>query len=583
MVVLRKLLLGFATCALAGFVEASPADSSQLARAESGGVAVNVNGDGNVVTVSLADPQVKVIVKRLTSISLRMQKSQRANDETLGTLGRQIAEVQRAVAVMVAASRQPDDNPAGRAAVDALMTGDTRPSQDYLRRQEVDALKRAGQKGAVSTDGVQAAANFASEQAALLSISNISDALQVYQRAVDYQPDDPWTLMKLGDAQVTAGKTSAALSTFKRAKELIETKSSPSSRYSSHAMAAALLRIGDVLAMKGEYNSALDYYRGALKSNAESTDANSDGTGVMRNRATLYQHMGDIFVQQRQYQQAMEAYQNSLTIRQTAADTHSNELLVVLGLSSTCQKVGDLFDKQQDYASALAYYQKAIDAGGKLSSSDADSSIWKANLASIHQRTANVLIDQHQRNVAFDHIRMAVDLRVKLVSEDSANLEWKQELAFSKMKLGDLLFAERNYGRALDAYREAGGLYEDVARADADNLDRTRWLAISLRKTGLALTVEGKHAAALEQLTRAVSLDKVLVERDEGNAAWQTDLALARWRLAAVESGQTVEARIDLLRQSLSALESLQHLNKLAPDDQKYLSIVSRDLSMLMH
>ncbi|MCO4876230.1 tetratricopeptide repeat protein [Paraburkholderia caribensis] len=583
MAVFRKLLVSFAIFALNGIVEASPADSSQTARAEAGGVAVNVNGDGNVVTVSLADPQVKVIVKRLMSVSLRMQKSQRANDETLATLGRQIAEVQRAVATMVAASRQPDDDPAGRAAVDALMTGDTRPSQDFLRRQEVDALNRAGQKGAVGTDGVQAASNFASEQAALLSISNISDALQVYQRAVDYQPDDPWTLMRLGDAQVTAGKTSAALSTFERAVELIKPKLSSSNRYSSHTMAAALLRIGDVLAMKGENKSALDHYQDALNLNAKSTDANVDGIGVMRNRATLYQHMGDIFVQQREYQQAMDAYQTSLSIRQTAADTHSNELLVVLGLSSTCQKVGDLFDKKQDYANALAYYQKAIDAGGKLSSTDADSSIWKANLASIHQRTANVLIDQHKRNVAFDHIRMAVDLRVQLVSEDSANLQWKQELAFSKMKLGDLLFAERNYGRALDAYREAHALYKDVAEADTDNSDRIRWLAVSLRKKGLALTVEGEYAAALDDLGTAVFLDQKLVDHDEGNAVWQTDLALARWRLAAVESGQSVETRIDLLQRSLKALESLQRHNKLAPDDQKYPGMVSRDLSNLMH
>ena len=70
-------------------------------------------------------------------------------------------------------------------------------------------------------------------------------------------------------------------------------------------MAAALLRIGDVLAMKGENNSALDYYRDALKFNAESTDANADGTGVMRNRATLYQHMGDIFVQQLRLQRTL--------------------------------------------------------------------------------------------------------------------------------------------------------------------------------------------------------------------------------------------------------------------------------------
>ncbi|MDR5812404.1 MULTISPECIES: hypothetical protein [unclassified Caballeronia] len=84
------LFAGLAEDARAAEEQTSP---GQVARAGPGGVALNILGDRNIVTINPADPQVRVIVARLVTSSAQTRKRQRGQDEAIAELGRQVDDV----------------------------------------------------------------------------------------------------------------------------------------------------------------------------------------------------------------------------------------------------------------------------------------------------------------------------------------------------------------------------------------------------------------------------------------------------------------------------------------------------------
>jgi tetratricopeptide (TPR) repeat protein len=575
------LAVGLSFDARAGDDDTVP---SQVAKAGPGGVALNIHGDQNVVNISPSDPQVKAIVNRLMATSVRIQKRQRGQDESLAELGRQMEDVQLTVASLVAFSRQPHSDQASQQAVNLLAAGETDAARNVLKEEERAAVQAAAQQGANDPAGSaqrKRAAILAMDQGALASLTDTQAAIAAYERASQYEPDNPWTLYKLGDVQLTGGRTADALGTFEKAKKVAETSRSPKARPSTyeHEMAAASIRIGDAKAAQGDNSGALERYRDGLRISEPYADASPDMTGLLRARAALYQRVGDALVLKRDYAGASVEYERSVAVRKRLLDYRPDDTVSAVGLSSTYQKFGDLRAKQLDYLRAISAYEDARQVTQK--SSDPNSTFARSNEAKILQRIGSAQLAQKETVKAHRSFNEALSIWTSLVVQDPSNFEWEQNLALTYVKLGDLNIAGRNYDQAVSAYQRALSISIDLANHDGTNLDLQRRLAICQRKVGFALNLDGNNKGALDALRNAVQTGERLVQRDSSNAEWRTDLALAYWRLGTIREGQRIEDRSAALHRSDDIFMQLKTKGELARDDEQYASAVSREVAQL--
>ncbi|AOK56543.1 hypothetical protein WT15_20225 [Burkholderia stagnalis] len=542
---------------------------------------MNIYGDRNVVSVSLADPQVKAIVDRLTITSTRIQKRQKGQDNRLSELGRQMDNVTQAVASIVAESRQPHADNFTLETVSLLSAGRVESAQKVLKAREDAVLKSADHRPSDGSTPRQRAAELALDQAALASLSDTQTAIEAYKRASQYEPDNPWTLLKLGDLQMDAGRPSDALDTFEKAKTIARQQRSPTSRAGvhEHELSAALLRTGDAMSTLGENDRALEQYHEGLKASDRFDDASPDFTGLLWARAALHQRIGDAYVTRGDGDHALSEYDRSVQIRKRIVAARPSNVPLALGLASAHQKIGELFTKQRKYKDAFQAFTEAESA--LPASTEADLDAVNNRRGRIYERWGVAKYESGDLAGARESYLKALSIQKSLVAKDGENAEWQRELASTHIRIGDLEMRQRRLEKAEANYTVARLIYTDLAKIDPKNKDFKRLLAISERKVGVALSGRKESERALEPLHRSIQLSEELIRETPTNAEWRADLAITYWRLGSVARGQSIEDRMKYLKMSIEIFNYLESKGQLWPSEKNFADQASDELEKL--
>ncbi|MEM5455733.1 tetratricopeptide repeat protein [Paraburkholderia phytofirmans] len=135
-----------------------------------------------------------------------------------------------------------------------------------LHDQEANVARQAEQNASSAAADKHKAAELARQQGALAFFTDTEGALKAYQRAAGYEPDDPDTLIFIGDLQDRLGQTQQALTTFDQARALLERKraASPDNAALLSDLAVAHDRMGVEIQKQGNLESALAHFRQAL-------------------------------------------------------------------------------------------------------------------------------------------------------------------------------------------------------------------------------------------------------------------------------------------------------------------------------
>jgi tetratricopeptide (TPR) repeat protein len=249
-VLIATIVLAVAAAAAASAQTATrTSNERQSASASGGGIATNVIGNGNTINVSSANAAV------LSELKSRMREEARL-----------LNELKKAVASIQAMKQAPTTAPAANHALAALQAGDSAPSVALLHDQEANVARQAEQNASSAAADKHKAAELARQQGALAFFTDTEGALKAYQRAAGYEPDDPDTLIFIGDLQDRLGQTQQALTTFDQARALLERKraASPDNAALLSDLAVAHDRMGVEIQKQGNLESALAHFRQAL-------------------------------------------------------------------------------------------------------------------------------------------------------------------------------------------------------------------------------------------------------------------------------------------------------------------------------
>ncbi len=217
------------------------------------------------------DPRVLEIVATLAgeiARTTRQLDESVAENQRLAALNRELEDkLREAIARTLNAAEQPGAAPAVAAAVEALEKGDTRPAEALLRVEERDQAAGMDAAGVGGEQSRSEAASLAREQGALALGRDAHAALEAFQRAAEYEPDDVWNHFYIGDLQMLLGDTVAAQRSFERGKFLAQERVArdPANTEWQRDLSVSHDRIGDVLAAQGDGPGALAAYRKGLE------------------------------------------------------------------------------------------------------------------------------------------------------------------------------------------------------------------------------------------------------------------------------------------------------------------------------
>ena len=259
-----RAVLHLSVCAL--IITSTATGFAQQKAEAKGGVAVNVQGDNNRVTVNPNDPQVLKILKELQKqadadgiLKDQLRRKDAENDD----LKRQLAQ---AVAAQVQTARSPQATRADKNALAALEDGNTRPTTALLAERELAAAARAKRSETEAVQARREAAELARQQGAFAFGQDSQAALAAYKRAAEYEPNDTWTWNFIGDLQMRLGSSREGTNAYRKGLTIAETLAArdPANTEWQRDLSVSHDNIGDVLVAQGERVAALAAFRKSL-------------------------------------------------------------------------------------------------------------------------------------------------------------------------------------------------------------------------------------------------------------------------------------------------------------------------------
>ena len=335
--------------------------------------------------VSPNDPLVMQIIATLTG-------QLESKDSEIAALRSQNAELEAqlkaAVARTLTDAAQPEASPEQIGAAEALKAGDTKPAEALMREEEHSAAEAAASPQATREDEIAArrrAAELAREQGALAFSYDVRAALVAYQRAAEYEPEDTWTWIYIGDLQLALGDSGEASRSYDSAREAAEAQcaAEPEDEVAQHDLASAHERTGNVLLAQGSLDAALAAYR------------------------------------------ERHAIAEALAARDAATTEWQRDLSV------SHEKIGEVLVAQGDLGGALDAYRKSLDIFEALAARDAANTGWQRDLSVSHERIGDVLVAQGDLGGALAAYRKSLDIREALAARDAANVQWQIDVAIS--------------------------------------------------------------------------------------------------------------------------------------------------------
>ncbi len=524
------------------------------------------------VVVSPNDPQVIAIVATLTA---ELDRKNRRIDE--------LEEQLRAATVhTLTVAAQPGATGLEKAAAVALKAGDSVPAEALLKEQERRETAQIGQPGADDIRQRREAATLARQQGALAMGHDVSVALEAYQRASEYEPEDVWTHFSIGDLHVLLGDLEMAKDSFERAQAIVipQTARHPADTQAERDLSVSYNRIGGVLAAQGDQPAALAAYRKALDIAEKLAARDTANTQWQRDLSVSHEKIGNMLAAQGDGPESLDAYRTSLEIRERLAARDPANTQWQRDLSVSHNKIGDMLTTQGDQPAALAAYRRSLDIAEKLAARDPANTEWQRDVSISHDRIGDMLTAQGDQPAALAAYRKSVTIREKLASRDPANAEWQRDVSISHDRIGDILAAQGDQPAALAAYRKSLDIAEKLAARDPANTEWQRDLSVSHDRIGNMLAAQGDQPAALAGYRKALDIAEKLAARDPANTQWQTDVAVSCSKLGTLTQILDTQQRCDYLQRGRAILLQLQSAGRLSPS-QNWIAWFDEELAKL--
>jgi tetratricopeptide (TPR) repeat protein len=327
------------------------------------------------------------------------------------------------------------------------------------------------------------------------------------QRLADKSPKDRalrrelmFIHQKIGDVYQALDKLEDSIREYQTALTLIEgvVAEEPTKGWRLD-VAGTVIRIGQVLQDRGDFDGALERYRTALNMRLQLEKEDRSDKIVQSNLASNHRYIARVYVQRYDRDASMD-----------------------------------------DLDIALDEYEKAIEIQERLLNNDSGNATWQLSLAASRIGLAQVFRKKGEWAAALKQARYAYALRDALASKDPSNPSRQNSLAMTAISVADLLTKQKdvdeavkrkNYDEAIKLYREAIEILDDATPRDDGNVFE------SYIKIGDILDSRADRDGALKEYKLASDIALSAATSSPDSVKWQRNLAKSYDKIGDVFAG----------------------------------------------
>ncbi|OYW62245.1 MAG: hypothetical protein B7Z31_01470 [Rhodobacterales bacterium 12-65-15] len=357
---------------------------------------------------------------------------------------------------------------------------------------DIDAASRANfRDGYISRTVSEAATRMLSANAARaelrydLAIQDLQKAVTLFADIADEEIerqtrfDYIQALVNLGELQLVAGNTSAALAAFstRAAYAQAQVEADPTDVPWVRELIWSLTSVGNVLESQGYMQEAETAFASALEFSEWQAGQLPDDVDLMRDRMLALNDLGESRYAQNELPGALDAHQQALALVEA--------LLAIDPLS---------YDYQR-------------------------------NTAYTRERVGDVLFAMGDRAAAHTAYLDSLAITEALVEVNPDDIGLQHDMSVAYERLGDVLVSDLDYAGALELFGKALVIREKLAALDPDNTLRRRDLSVAFERIGGTNALLGDIDSALLAHQAVVSIRETLAALDPTNMVWQPPLA----------------------------------------------------------
>lgn len=442
-----------------------------------------------------------------------------------------------------------------------------------------------------------------------LAISDLGKAVALYAEVEDEDIDREAqfaymaALSNLGDLQLVAGNTQAALQAFTGRSTFAQSRveADPTDVAWVRELIWSLNSVGNVLLQQGYLKEAEAAYSSALEFSQWQADQMPDDLDLMRDRQVAHnkvgeirfarndfpgalqahsdalvlvdallakvpdsvtylrdlsftqERLGDVYVAMGDKESAKAAFTTSLNVTEDLAAEFPGDEEIRRDLSVSYERIGDTLIADSDYDGGLESYGKALAIREELAALDPDNKLRQRDLSVTFERIGDINSLRGDVDSALLAHQAAVAIRERLAALDPTNMLWRRDLSVSHERLGDIYYDQNDFAAALEAQERSRSLREGIVALDPQNLPRQRDYGVALEKVGDVKLAMGDRAGAMQAHDEGLALRRALVAADPSILQYKRDTTFSLVKLADIHIGDgNPEAAEPLLAEAVA-------------------------------
>jgi len=188
--------------------------------------------------------------------------------------------------------------------------------------------------------------------------------------------------------------------------------------------------------------------------------------------------IGDILKAQGDLVQALKSYQDGLAVADRVAKADPNNAEWQQNITLTYLKVGEVFMAQGNFAEALKSYRDGLAVADLLAKSDPENVGWQRTLSVAYSKVGDALAAGGNLTEASQSLEDSLAIRERLAKTDSSNTDSQRDLAISQGNVAAVLAEQGDTSRALDLLQRARIIIAGLVQQSPDNSQLSKDLAV---------------------------------------------------------------------------------------------------------
>ena len=188
--------------------------------------------------------------------------------------------------------------------------------------------------------------------------------------------------------------------------------------------------------------------------------------------------IGDILKAQGDLVEALKSYQDGLAVADRVAKADPKNAEWQQNIMLIYIKVGEVFMAQGNFAEALKSYQDGLAVADLLAKSDPENVGWERTLSVAYNKVGDALAAEGNLTEASQILQDSLAIRERLAKTDPSDTDTQRDLAISQGNVAAVLAEQGDTSRALDLLQQARVIIAGLVQQSPDNSQLSKDLAV---------------------------------------------------------------------------------------------------------